>query len=495
MYQDESLYMPRLLSLVVKQLSEANVPVVVMSATIPSELRKNIAKDAEIVSVKETDSRKPERGKVNVQIVKGTIESILDEIKEALNKGKRVLIVRNTVDKATSTYLMLKPIAEELGMKALLIHGRFAVGDRKKKEMALDKAQLIVATQVVEAGLDLPNIGLVVTDIAPLDALIQRIGRCARRNGEEGRAIVLIEMEDTGGLPEAKGFSEAISIIEDRTETKMEAELFIGLENHKEYKRVLKLVLDIPPGKKQNTWYIGTTETIRELKKKKPPKDLLIIPYNTTPYDPLVLLMSYDELGSLEKYLYNVEEARKALDRVYRFHYANDIVPKEFHSAYIYFRELRLFSAPPEYELHSRPELYSMLYVLDGDQGDVRKEVSFNPNRIIRISHSTLRAKWDSIKDCIKGKVVKKWDSEEEKYHWVLESVNEKNPRALTIYALSKDCYSEELGLWRGTGNTTENARKDVNQTPVTKTSETHEKKNPKKKGQSTLFDFVGVRT
>jgi len=491
MYQDESLYMPRLLSLVVNQLSEVNVPVVVMSATIPSELRKMIAKDSEIVSVEETDVKKPERGKVRVRSVDGTIESVLDEIEETLKRGGRVLIVRNTVDKAVSTYLALRPVAEKLGVKSLLIHGRFAVGDRKKKEKALDEARLIVATQVVEAGLDLPNLGLVVTDIAPLDALIQRVGRCARRKGEEGKAIVLVETQDVGSFKGIKSFSKALSVIEKRTGTKTETEPFVEFENHKEYKRVLKLVLDAPE-KKQNTWYIGTIKTIKELtKKKRPPKDLLITSYDTTPYDPLVLLLSHDELGSLEKYLYNVEEARKALDRVYRFHYANNIVPREFYSAYIYFKELRLFSAPPEYELRSRPELYSMLYVLE-DSENVREGVDLNPSRIIRISNRTLRAKWDSLKDCIKGKVVRKWDSEEEKYRWVLKGVNEKSPRALTIYAVSTDCYSKELGLWRGTIDATENEK--VNPTQVTRTSKPREKKNSGKKGQVTLFDFVGVR-
>lgn len=507
MYQDESLYMPRLLSLVVRQLSEANVPVVVMSATIPSKLmgRKNIefeynigkiaiAKDAEIVRVEETDSKKPERGKVNVQVVEGTIESVLDDIKETLKRGGRVLIVRNTVDRAVSTYLTLKPVAEELGVEALLIHGRFAVEDRKKKERALDGAQLIVATQVVEAGLDLPNVGLVVTDIAPLDALIQRIGRCARRKGEKGKAIVLVETQDIGSFPKIKSFSEARRIIEERIGTKIEP--FVEFDNHKEYNRVLKLTLDVSD-KKQATWYIGTLKTIKELKKKKPPKELFIVPYDIAPYDHLVLLRTYDELGSLERYIYDVEEARKALDRVYRFHYANNIVPREFYSAYVYFRELKLFSAPPEYELRSRPELYSMLYVLDEDSEkelnpNSRNEVNLDPNRIIRISHSTLGTMWDSIKNCIKGRVVRRWDSKKEKYRWVLESVNEKSPRALTIYAVSKDCYSEELGLWRRTSDATVNGGEKVNQTQVIRTFKTHEKKNLRKKGQATLLDFVG---
>lgn len=493
MYQDESLYMPRLLSLVVNQLSEANVPVVVMSATIPSELRRMIAGDSEIVTVRPDDVRKPERGRVSVRVVEGTLDDVLGEIKEALEGGKKVLVVRNTVDKAVSTYLALKPLAGELGVESLLIHGRFAVGDRREKERALDEAKLIVATQVVEAGLDLPNVGLVVTDIAPLDALIQRVGRCARRKEEEGRAIVLVETENTDGLPGVRGFSEAIGIIENRTETKMEAEPFVEFENHKDYKRVLKLTLDVP-GKKQNTWYVGTPKTLKELgRRKKPPKDLLIVPYDTAPYDPLVLLLTYDELGSLGRYLYDVERTREALDRVYRFHYANNVVPREFHSAYVYFKELRLFSAPPEYELRSRPELYSMLYVADRSAGDVLN--SLNPERVIRVSHSLLKAGWDGMKGCIKGRLVRRWDQNGERYLWAVEKAGEKTPKALAVYVVSEECYSRELGFHRAgpDENVAENEPRGGGGARNPAAGRKVGRPSPQRRGQATLFDFVGV--
>lgn len=490
MYQDEEFYMPKLLSLVVRQLSEANVPVVVMSATIPTPLRGMIVGESEVVSVEKSDVRKPERGKVSVHVVEGTIENVLDDIKEALSDGKKVLVVRNTVDRVITTYLLLKTLSKELGVETLLIHGRFAVGDRRDKENAIDSARLIVATQIIEAGLDLPNVGLVVTDIAPLDALIQRVGRCARRKGDVGKAIVLVEKANLGEFPEVKGFSEVLGTIGERAKTKIETEPFVEFENHKDYKRVVKLTLDVP-GKKQNVWYIGTPRTIDELgKKKKSPKDLFVVPYETLPYDPLVLLLSYDELDSLDSCLYDVEKAREALNRVYRFHYANNLVPKEFHSAYIYFRELKLFSAPPEYELRSRPELYSMLYILDGES---EGELQFKADRVIRVSHSLLRANWGKLKDCTKGKLVRRWDTKEERYRWILEGISEKSPKALAIYAVTSECYSRELGFWQGNNET--ESRDETNASQKTKMSKTNwQRKRLKRKGQVTLLEFAGVR-
>ncbi|MBP1912223.1 CRISPR-associated helicase Cas3' [Thermococcus stetteri] len=511
MYQDEGLYMPRLLSLVVEKLEKANVPVVFMSATIPTALREMIAGTSEIISVEEADVRKPERGKVNVRVVEGTLEGVLDDIKETLKRGDRVLVVRNTVNTAVLTYLRLKALSKELGVEPLLIHGRFAVGDRKEKESDLDNARLIVATQVVEAGLDLPNVGLVVTDIAPLDALIQRIGRCARRPREKGEGIILVPMEDSIN-PEktVRGFNEL------KEKLKGKGLVFATINNEKKTRekyggKVAEIIYKAEKtndasketgkkGKDEKTAYVGdinNAKTIlgRKKEKKKPqlPGDLYVLPYSAVPYDPLVLLLSHDELGSLGQYLYDVGKAREALDRVYRFHYANNLVPREFHSAYVYFRELKLFSAPPEYELRSRPELYSMLYVLDEN---AEEELKFEGSRIIRVSHSTLKVLWGDMKDCIKGKLVRRWNANEERYDWVLEMVREKSPRALTIYAVSSECYSRELGFWRGTGHgqnkgVKQTSRED-NARDVSPGSE--RRNNSGKTAQATLLDFMGVR-
>ena len=500
MYQDEGLYMPRLLSLVVETLEKANVPVVIMSATIPTALREMIVGDSEIVSVEETDVRKPERGKVNVRVVEGTLEEVLNDIKETLKREDRVLVVRNTVNKAVLTYLKLKTLSKELGVEPLLIHSRFAVGDRKEKERNLDNAKLIVATQVVEAGLDLPNVGLVVTDIAPLDALIQRVGRCARRSGEKGEGIVLVETIELEEFPTVMGFSDVLGDILDSQEP------FVELTNryksgNKEINLSHRIVrLTVGDGKEV---YVGIPRTVKELtkdgkkrkkrRKNSPGESLLIIPYYIVPYDPLVLLLSHDELNSLEQYLYDVERAREALDRVYRFHYSNNLVPREFHSAYVYFRELKLFSAPPEYELRSRPELYSMLYVLDGEPDG---KLTLDVGRIIRVSYSTLKARWKDIKDCIKGKLIKRWNANEERYYWVLENVSEKSPKALTIYAVSSECYSRELGFWCGMGQGQKKEKKQAPKEADAKDAspEGGLRGNFRKRTQATLLDFVGVK-
>ena len=378
MYQDESLYMPRLIGLVVKRLVEANVPLVFMTATLPTELRKILGiHDEEPITVNPEDTKKPERGEVVVEFKeKLSDEKLSNEIKKALNGRKKVLIIKNTVNSAIEVYEKVKRLGN-----SLLLHSRFTVEDRAEKEKKIDNAEIIVATQVVEAGLDLPNVGLVITDLAPLDALIQRIGRCAWRKGERGKAIVV--------LPNVENVND-----------------------------------------------------IKEKFKNKN-KEHFIIPYQIVPYDPLIMLKSCDEVKNVRECLYDIFKAREALDRVYKEHYENNIVPEDYYSAYIYFRELKLFSTPPEYELNARPEMFAMLYPLkDAEEKAKNKEtIEFNPKNIIRTSYNWLKnnqKKFDKKYELIKEYTEKGWI-----YH--IKKAGKLQP--YKIYIIDDKYYSKETGI------------------------------------------------
>jgi len=62
-------------------------------------------------------------------------------------------------------------------------------GTKEQGMERLDYA-IIVATQIVEAGLDITS-DILMTECAPVDSLIQRVGRCARFNGENGVVNIL----------------------------------------------------------------------------------------------------------------------------------------------------------------------------------------------------------------------------------------------------------------------------------------------------------------
>lgn len=94
--------------------------------------------------------------------------------------GTLTLVVLNTVDAARKVYQQL-PASEA---KRTLIHSRFRGHERAAlaKEVAAEPGNaghIVVATQVVEAGLDL-NAALLVTEAAPWPSIVQRAGRCNR---------------------------------------------------------------------------------------------------------------------------------------------------------------------------------------------------------------------------------------------------------------------------------------------------------------------------
>lgn len=95
------------------------------------------------------------------------------------------MVACNSVDQAVRVY---KELSEDY--RVLLLHSRFTYGDRETKEKLLlekmSEYDFVVATQVVEVSLDL-SFSTILTEPAPLDALIQRFGRVNRQGWKEGR--------------------------------------------------------------------------------------------------------------------------------------------------------------------------------------------------------------------------------------------------------------------------------------------------------------------
>jgi len=108
--------------------------------------------------------------------------------------GANVVVIRNTVALAQQTFLHLKSLLndsippEHCG----LLHSRFTHHHRQKNEgrwIALlgknpenrPAGSLLVATQIVEQSVDI-DADLLVTDLAPTELILQRIGRLHRHN-------------------------------------------------------------------------------------------------------------------------------------------------------------------------------------------------------------------------------------------------------------------------------------------------------------------------
>jgi CRISPR-associated endonuclease/helicase Cas3 len=192
---------------------------ILLSATLPTHIRrdfvaafargcdvqqkpelKNSAYPLATAYSKETGIREaaveamPQRRcSVAISIVADESE-VVQQIVEAANKGWCVCWIRNTVHDALNGYTQLKDnLAED---RLMLFHARFAMGDRLdiessvtsafgRKSLALERSgKVLIATQVVEQSLDL-DFDLLITDLAPMDLLIQRAGRLHRHPRDE----------------------------------------------------------------------------------------------------------------------------------------------------------------------------------------------------------------------------------------------------------------------------------------------------------------------
>jgi len=76
-----------------------------------------------------------------------------------------------------------------------LLHGRLREDVKRQRVKDIDEAKVVVATQVVEAGID-KNFDILITDPCPLDRLIQRAGRIARFRESASGKIYVIELVD-----------------------------------------------------------------------------------------------------------------------------------------------------------------------------------------------------------------------------------------------------------------------------------------------------------
>lgn len=100
---------------------------------------------------------------------------------------ERIIVIVNSVGRAQELY---RALSRNPARPVRLLHSRFFKSDRSEREkwvleMFGRESQgpaLLICTQVIEAGLDI-TCDLLLTEVAPMNSLIQRAGRCVRFAG------------------------------------------------------------------------------------------------------------------------------------------------------------------------------------------------------------------------------------------------------------------------------------------------------------------------
>jgi len=116
-----------------------------------------------------------------------TLDAAVTHVLHVAERGGAAVWIRNTVDECVAAADTLRA----RGAQPIVFHARFAQGDRQRTELevmqrfgpsstpAQRRGAVLVATQVVEQSLDLDFDGMV-SDLAPIDLLVQRAGRLWR---------------------------------------------------------------------------------------------------------------------------------------------------------------------------------------------------------------------------------------------------------------------------------------------------------------------------
>lgn len=142
---------------------------------------------------------------------------------DAARRGARVLVIRNTVTAAVDTFNAVRSegasdLLWQVAGGAALHHSRFAAEDRalldREAEAVLSPRPadgpigggvIVIGTQTLEQSLDI-DADLLITDLCPIDVLLQRIGRLHRHGGprpagfDQARCTVLSPVEGLNGL-------------------------------------------------------------------------------------------------------------------------------------------------------------------------------------------------------------------------------------------------------------------------------------------------------
>jgi CRISPR-associated helicase Cas3/CRISPR-associated HD domain protein len=174
-------YSPDTLAVIIKGLEEiSNLggKFCLMTATMHPFIKEHLKDKVEILE----PVFNPEK-KHKIKLVDKTVDEMVDFVIKEYQKGKKVLILTNTVRKAQEVYKALKDSKQPIQFH--LLHSLYIQKTKREKEMQIQNTTepvIWISTQIVEASLDI-DYDLLITELSTADSLIQRMGRVYRKTG------------------------------------------------------------------------------------------------------------------------------------------------------------------------------------------------------------------------------------------------------------------------------------------------------------------------
>ena len=185
--------------------------VLVMTATpIPRTLALTAYGDMDVSRIA---GRPPGRGAVETRVMNAErLEELISHLRGALNRGQRAYWVCPLVEESEKTDLAAAEeravmLRQALGLKVGLVHGKMKPAERDMAMAAFKtgETQLLVATTVIEVGVDVPQATIMVVEHAErfgLSQLHQLRGRVGRGSGKS--SCILLWHEPLGESAKAR---------------------------------------------------------------------------------------------------------------------------------------------------------------------------------------------------------------------------------------------------------------------------------------------------
>jgi CRISPR-associated endonuclease/helicase Cas3 len=226
------LYTGTLLDLLVRKLLATGCTVIVLSATLTAVRRRSLLTRPEPIdgpdSYPQVSIETPSAARklpltgtaaidIEIRLRDSTASQVADEAVLRASRGQCVLCIASTVATAQRWYNEVKAVMPEGAFDVGLLHSKFPGWRREELESlwtaALGKSGprphgcVLVATQVVEQSVDL-DADFMISELAPTDMLLQRLGRLwrhpreARPCGKAELIVVARDLDAVGSLAE-----------------------------------------------------------------------------------------------------------------------------------------------------------------------------------------------------------------------------------------------------------------------------------------------------
>lgn len=317
-------YMVSIIERLLTWCSVLNIPVILLSATLPAELRRKLilaytgkqsadTKDELVLAYPLITHTKPQgeikyfavpevhiRRQVKISLfpLLGQWEKVAAEAVSMIKDGGCLCIVVNTVKDAQQLYCEVKKLADN-DLDSMLFHARFKSGRRQEieqdclnsfgKKSLLDRddpeykkrplKSILIATQVVEQSLDL-DFDIMISAIAPIDLLLQRLGRLHRHDGRK-RIQGLHEPKLYILIPEnEKGFGSTEMVYEPwilhQTNNVLQGKKVINIPE--EIRELIEIVYSLQEPEKNHPFYPDWVGMIKNMEKERDEAKLYLIP-------------------------------------------------------------------------------------------------------------------------------------------------------------------------------------------------------------------------